>query len=148
MPSLLFLLAGLVAFATGSSWSTMSILLPLVVGLAYNLGVDTGLAETARESGQLLMAISIAATLSGAIFGDHCSPISDTTVLSSQASGCDHMAHVSTQLPYAVTVGLVAIGLGTLPIGFGVPAIALVPVGLPVLAVLLVVLGSGVGDGS
>ncbi len=73
--------------------------------------------------------------LAGAIFGDHCSPISDTTVLSSMASGCDHIDHVRTQLPYAVLVAAVGIVLGGLPAGFGVPPW----VGLAVSAVLLFV---------
>lgn len=64
---------------------------------------------------------SIACVLAGAVWGDHCSPISDTTVLSSIASGCDHIEHVRTQLPYALLVGIVAIGIGTIPAGFGVP---------------------------
>ena len=57
----------------------------------------------------------------GAVWGDHCSPISDTTILSSMASGCDHIAHVRTQLPYALLVGVVAVGVGTIPTGFGFP---------------------------
>ena len=64
--------------------------------------------------------------MAGAVFGDHCSPISDTTILSSQASGCDHMAHVVTQMPYAVVVGIFTVLLGTLPIGWGAPVWILV----------------------
>lgn len=115
LPSLLFVLAGVVAFATGSSWSTMSILLPLVVGLAYNLGLGAGLGPTGPESGQMLMVISISAVLSGAIFGDHCSPISDTTVMSSIASASDHIDHVRTQAPYAVLTMVAAVLFGYLP---------------------------------
>ncbi|MEW6072013.1 MAG: Na+/H+ antiporter NhaC family protein [Planctomycetota bacterium] len=116
LPALVFLLAGAVAFATGSSWSTMSILMPLIVGLAYNLGTSAvGLAPTGVESGQLLMVMSIGAVLSGAIFGDHCSPISDTTVLSSIASAADHIDHVRTQMPYAMLTMAVAIVCGYLP---------------------------------
>ena len=145
LPSLLFLLAGLVAFATGSSWSTMSILLPLVVGLAYNLGVDTGLAETARESGQLLMAISIAATLSGAIFGDHCSPISDTTVMSSIASASDHIDHVRTQAPYALLVMLVAVFAGYMPVTYyGLSPLTCLGIGALALVFLIFVFGKKV----
>ncbi|MAB80580.1 MAG: sodium:proton antiporter [Planctomycetes bacterium] len=102
LPTLLFLVAGGVAFATGSSWSTMSILLPLVVGLAFSMGATAELAETAQASGELLMVMSIGAVLSGAIFGDHCSPISDTTVMSSISSAADHIDHVRTQAPYAL----------------------------------------------
>ena len=95
LPLLLFATASAVSFATGSSWSTMSILLPNVVGLAASLGEQTQLGVIG------MVAISIGAVLDGAIFGDHCSPISDTTVLSSVASGSDHLDHVRTQAPYA-----------------------------------------------
>ncbi len=115
LPMFLFFLAGAVAFATGSSWSTMSILLPLVVGLSYALGVGADLAETSQQSGELLMVMSIGAVLSGSIFGDHCSPISDTTVMSSIASAADHIDHVRTQGPYAVLVMGVSIVCGYFP---------------------------------
>ena len=118
LPTLLFALAGVVAFATGSSWSTMSIVLPIVVALAYNLGLDAGLAETPAESGQLLMVMCIGAVLSGAIFGDHCSPISDTTVMSSIASASDHIDHVQTQAPYAISVMAVSVLCGYLPAAY------------------------------
>jgi Na+/H+ antiporter NhaC len=70
-----------------------------------------------------------ASVLSGSVWGDHCSPISDTTVLSSTGSGCDHDAHVKTQMPYAIVVGIIAVLLGTLPAGFGVPWYILLPLG-------------------
>lgn len=109
LPVVLLVLAGFVAFATGSSWSTMGILLPMVVGVSYQLGEASGI------GGMALMVLSIGAVLEGAIFGDHCSPISDTTVLSSIASASDHLDHVRTQAPYAVTTMAVAIGAGYLP---------------------------------
>ncbi|MEM7310544.1 MAG: Na+/H+ antiporter NhaC family protein [Planctomycetota bacterium] len=139
LPALLFLLSGLVAFATGSSWSTMSILLPLVVGLAYALGADAALADTPAASGQLLMIMSIGAVLEGAIFGDHCSPISDTTVMSSIAAASDHIDHVRTQVPYAVTTMGAAMLLGYLPCTyFGVsPYLALVFGAVALVVVLL-----------
>ena len=115
LPMLLFLLAGAVAFSTGSSWSTMSILLPLTVGLAYQLGHNAALAPTVEASGQHLMVVSIGAVLSGAIFGDHCSPISDTTVMSSIASASDHIDHVRTQVPYALTSMAVSVVCGYFP---------------------------------
>jgi Na+/H+ antiporter NhaC len=122
LPLLLFTLACLVAFATGSSWSTMSILLPNVVALAASVGVDSPLGPVG------MVALCISAVLEGAVFGDHCSPISDTTVLSSVATGCDHIDHVVTQAPYAALVACVAIGCGYLPLlwfpGWG-PASAL-----------------------
>jgi len=112
LPAILFLLAAVIAFATGSSYSTMGILLPLVIGLAFNLG------ETVPMGGLMLMVISIGAVLEGAIFGDHCSPISDTTVLSSTATAADHIDHVRTQAPYAVLVMVVALVAGYLPVAF------------------------------
>ncbi|HVS11882.1 MAG TPA: Na+/H+ antiporter NhaC family protein [Planctomycetota bacterium] len=120
LPTILFLLAAVVAFSTGSSWSTMSILLPLVVGLAYNLGQDSAAAAvaaggTAAFDGHLLMVMSIGAVLEGSIFGDHCSPISDTTVLSSTATASDHIDHVRTQIPYAVLAMGAALLVGYLP---------------------------------
>ena len=84
---------------------------------------------------------SVGGVLAGAIFGDHCSPISDTTILSSQASGCDHVEHVRTQLPYALLVGAVSIVLGTLPVGFGVSPWLLLPTGTVMLIVAMFVLG-------
>ena len=88
-----------------------------------------------------LLIATIGSVLAGAIFGDHCSPISDTTVLSAQASGCDTIAHVRTQLPYALAVGAVSILCGTLPVGFGASVWLLLPMGIVVLAVLLLVRG-------
>lgn len=110
LPLLVFLLAGLVAFATGTSWGTMAILIPTAVPLAFAMdGSAYG----------LLTVITLAAVLDGAIMGDHCSPISDTTVLSSIASSCDHIHHVRTQLPYSLTVGVMAGVLGYLPAALG-----------------------------
>jgi Na+/H+ antiporter NhaC len=109
LPILLFLVACAVSFATGSSWSTMSILLPNVVALAASMGGETVLGSFG------MVAISIGAVLDGSIFGDHCSPISDTTVLSSVASGSDHIDHVRTQAPYALASASLAVGCGYLP---------------------------------
>ncbi|WP_200797289.1 Na+/H+ antiporter NhaC family protein [Microbulbifer donghaiensis] len=117
LPSLVFLLAAITAFSTGTSWGTMGILMPLVVPLAWTMvGGDAGLAADEAH----IFYASIASVLAGAIWGDHCSPISDTTILSSMASGCDHIEHVRTQLPYATLVAAVALLCGTLPAGFGV----------------------------
>lgn len=116
LPAALFLLSALVAFSTGSSWSTMSILLPLVVGLAYQLGsLGAPLGADPVLLGQGLVVLSIGAVLEGAIFGDHCSPISDTTVMSSIATASDHVDHVRTQAPYAVLVMGVSMLMGYLP---------------------------------
>jgi len=109
LPVVLFGAACLVAFSTGSSWSTMAILLPNVVALAASVGEADGMGALA------MVVLCVGAVLEGSIFGDHCSPISDTTVLSSVSSASDHVDHVRTQAPYAITTGLLAIGLGYIP---------------------------------
>ena len=136
LPTVLFLLAGLVSFATGTSWGTMGILLPLVVGLSFTIG------EGSDIGGYLMMVMSIGAVLEGSIFGDHCSPISDTTVLSSVACAADHVDHVRTQAPYAaVTMGM-GLVIGYLPCAaFGMsPYIGLV-LGMVFLTGIVLVFG-------
>lgn len=118
MPWLVFLTAAAMAFATGTSWGTMAILIPLVIPLTVSLGGAAGFAGGTHYS---ILLGSISSVLAGAIFGDHCSPISDTTVLSSTASACDHVDHVRTQLPYALLVATVAMILGDLGTAFGLP---------------------------
>lgn len=116
LPALVFVLASLTAFATGTSWTTMGILIPLAVPASFALAQQSGMADA--DTHRILLA-SVSSVLAGAIFGDHCSPISDTTVLSSTASGCDHVDHVRTQLPYALVVASVALLGGYLPAGYG-----------------------------
>lgn len=123
LPALIFFLSAVTAFATGTSWATMGILIPLAVPVLHKLILTAGIEGMLSER---IFLAGVSAVLAGAIFGDHCSPISDTTVMSSMASGCDHIDHVKTQLPYALTVALIAMFLGYLPLGFGVhPAICL-----------------------
>lgn len=124
IPLTIFLISAITAFSTGTSWGTMAILIPIAIPLAYTLPVEAGLATDAVQN---ILLASIGSVLAGATFGDHCSPISDTTILSSMASGCDHVAHVRTQIPYAVIAGGVAVLAGYLPAGLGVsPWISLV----------------------
>ncbi len=111
LPTLVFVVAALCAFATGTSFGTMGILMPMVVPLTF---------AVAPESMPIAFA-SVGAVLSGACWGDHCSPISDTTVLSSLGTGCDHVSHVRTQLPYAMSTGVISVLAGTLPVGLGAP---------------------------
>ncbi len=118
VPALIFVLAALTAFATGTSWGTMGILMPLVVPLTWGVMQANGIADPAHY---YLLYSAVSCVLAGAVWGDHCSPISDTTILSSMASGCDHIEHVRTQLPYALLVGVVAVVVGTVPTGFGFP---------------------------
>ncbi len=106
VPVIIFVISAGTSFATGSSWGTMGILMPISVPLVWNLGITAGLPpEVANE----LIYASVSAVLAGSVWGDHCSPISDTTILSSIASQCDHIEHVRTQLPYALVVGIVSI---------------------------------------
>ncbi len=116
LPLLTFLLAALTAFATGSSWGAMGILIPLVVPIVWNMMMAQGVMD---PSYFYLIYITIASILAGAVWGDHCSPISDTTILSSMASGCDHIEHVRTQIPYAFFAGGFAMIVGIIPASFG-----------------------------
>ena len=118
LPTLVFVLAAFTAFSTGSSWGAMGILLPLVLPLSWAvLGAHGG----ADQEYLYILYASVSCVLAGAVWGDHCSPISDTTVMSSLSAGCDHIEHVRTQMPYALLVGFTSIVLGTLPVSFGMP---------------------------
>lgn len=139
MPTIVFILASGIAFSTGTSWGTMAIVMPIIIPLVYGL-LQNQLGINPPADHYLLVA-SIGSVLAGAIFGDHCSPISDTTILSSRSSSCDHIAHVRTQMPYALTVGLVSIVCGTLPAGFGVSSWLLLPIGTLAMVGILLVLG-------
>jgi Na+/H+ antiporter NhaC len=134
LPTIIFVLASIVSFCTGTSFGTMGMLTPLVLPLAYRMIAEQGGAVSADNP---LLLASLGGVLAGAIFGDHCSPISDTTIMSSQASGCDVMAHTLTQLPYALLVGGVAILLGTLPAGWGVSPLLLVPLQFAALVLVM-----------
>jgi Na+/H+ antiporter NhaC len=133
VPALVFVLSAAIAFATGTSWGTMGIVMPLVVPLVWAVLGASGVADPGTHP---VIASTVACTLAGAVWGDHCSPISDTTVLSSMASGCDHIDHVRTQLPYALLVGGVALLLGTVPTGLGVPWWMAMPVAVAALVVI------------
>lgn len=111
MPVIIFVLAAVISFSTGSSWSTMAILYPIAIPTTWAICVAQGVeTEVAME----LLFNVISTTLAASVLGDHCSPISDTTILSSLASDCNHIDHVRTQLPYALTVGAVALVAGGL----------------------------------
>ena len=134
LPVTTFALAAAMAFATGTSWATMAILLPLIVPLSVSLA---GGLDLAGGTGQPVVLGSIGSVLAGAIWGDHCSPISDTTVLSSTASSCDHVDHVRTQLPYALMVGIVAMVFGSIPSALGLPpAVSLLLGGVVIWAII------------
>ncbi len=103
LPMILFLLSGIMAFSTGTSWGTFGIMLPIAGDLA-------GATEIS------LMLPMLASVLAGSVFGDHCSPISDTTILSSTGARCHHIDHVATQLPYALSVAIIS-AIGFLALG-------------------------------
>jgi Na+/H+ antiporter NhaC len=118
LPVIVFILAAATAFATGSSWGAMGILIPLIVPLTWAVMKASGFAGA---DDMHILYSSIAGVLAGSVWGDHCSPISDTTILSSMASGCDHIEHVRTQIPYALLVGGVAMGVCLVPVAYGLP---------------------------
>jgi len=127
MPALIFVLSALTSFATGSSWGTMGILMPLVIPLVWTMGTESGLVDV--ESTRILIYASVSSVLAGSVWGDHCSPISDTTILSSIASQCDHVEHVNTQLPYAMIGGVISLAALILDIVFGIPWWIIYPAG-------------------
>ena len=108
LPAVIFVIAAIMAFATGSSWGTFAICMPIALPLAFNM--------TGGELTPIVAAV-FAAVAGGGVFGDHCSPLSDTTILSSMGSASDHLDHVKTQLPYSITCGVIAI-IAYLVVGF------------------------------
>ncbi|HNQ97925.1 MAG TPA: Na+/H+ antiporter NhaC family protein, partial [Treponemataceae bacterium] len=116
LPAVVFILSAVISFSTGTSWGTFTIMIPIVMPIIVALAETKGLAGGALINACM---ISVSAVLSGAIFGDHSSPISDTTILSSTGAGCPHLEHVSTQLPYALFVA------GASLVGFAVGGVLL-----------------------
>lgn len=119
LPSIIFVLGSIISFSTGTAYGTMGILMPLAIPLAHSINPEMG-----------YVVVSTSAVLTGAIFGDHCSPISDTTILSSMGAGCDHIEHVKTQMPYAIYVASCTILFGYIPAGFGLPVFIVLPVAI------------------
>lgn len=138
VPTLTFILASIIAFSTGSSWGTMAILYPLMLPASWLISQEFGMDY---NQSMLIFYNVVSAVLAGSVLGDHCSPISDTTILSSLASSCNHIEHVRTQLPYALTVGAVAITVGTLPAAFGISSWILFPVGIIILYIIIKIFG-------
>ena len=141
VPALTFLLAALIGFSTGTSWGTMAILYPLILPASWMLCQDQGLSVNATMP---LFYNVVASVMAGAVMGDHCSPISDTTIMSSMASGCNHLQHVKTQMPYALTVGAVALVVGVLPTALGMPSILAFALALAVLGCVVRFIGKKV----
>ena len=113
-PAIVFLFSGFIAFSTGTSWGTIAIMYPLVIPIIV------GLLKHSENFDQFLM-LTVSSVLAGAVFGDHCSPISDTTIMSSMASSCDHIDHVKTQIPYAFVTATLALFVGIIPVSYGFP---------------------------
>ena len=120
VPAIVFILSALIAFATGTSWGTFAIMIPIVMPIAVGLAASKGFGDAASLNATL---ICVSAVLGGAVFGDHASPISDTTILSSTGAGCPHLEHVATQLPYAMTVAACSF-IGFLVGGFTLSVVA------------------------
>ncbi len=116
LPVLVFIVCAATSFSTGTSWGTMAIMMPIVIPLAASV---TQLYGFSPLDSQIILHGVISSVLTGSVFGDHCSPISDTTILSSMASGCDHIDHVRTQLPYAVVVAFFCMLIGDIPTAYG-----------------------------
>ena len=118
VPAITFLISALISFSTGSSWGTMAILYPIMLPVSWYLSKDANLDYS--YSFHIFYGVA-ASIITGSVFGDHCSPISDTTILSSMASGCRHIDHVNTQMPYAITVATVSLVVGILPTSLNMP---------------------------
>ncbi|MFW5805278.1 MAG: Na+/H+ antiporter NhaC family protein [Bacteroidales bacterium] len=138
IPAMSFLISSLIAFSTGSSWGTMAIMYPLILPSSWMIFMNYGLDH---DTSMMLFNNLVSTVIAGSVLGDHCSPISDTTILSSLAAGSDHIQHVRTQMPYALTVGAVAVLIGTLPSAFGVPVWISYVTGLAVLFLIIRVFG-------
>ena len=116
LPVIVFLVCALISFSTGTSWGTMAIMMPIVIPLSHHV---TDLYHYSYADHMLILHGVISSVLAGSVFGDHCSPISDTTILSSMASACDHIDHVRTQLPYAIVTAVLCMFIGDIPTAFG-----------------------------
>jgi Na+/H+ antiporter NhaC len=130
-PAIVFFIASITSFATGTSWGTMAIIIPTAVPIAFALDERTY---------GLVTIITLGAVLDGAIFGDHCSPISDTTIISSIASRCDHIQHVRTQMPYSIFVALLALCCGYIPAGLGLSPLLSFAIAIVVMLIVFLAL--------
>jgi Na+/H+ antiporter NhaC len=138
VPVITFVLAAIIGFSTGTSWGTMAILYPLILPASWLLCQQQGMTV---ESSMPLFYNVVASVMGGAVMGDHCSPISDTTIMSSLASQCNHLRHVSTQMPYALTVGGVALVIGILPTALGIPSWASFIFAMMIIGVIVRLIG-------
>jgi Na+/H+ antiporter NhaC len=136
LPSIIFILGAIISFATGTSYGTMGILMPLAIPLAAALSPDPN-----------FVVMSAGAVLTGAIFGDHCSPISDTTILSSMGAASDHLDHTKTQLPYAITVAILTVVVGYIPVALGLSIWIVLPLAMVATAAFVYFVGKPIDEG-
>ncbi|MBN1782502.1 Na+/H+ antiporter NhaC family protein, partial [bacterium] len=134
IPAFTFVIAALIGFSTGTSWGTLAILVPIVIPMAWSAAQGPELSESLRTG---IFTGTLGAVHAGAIWGDHCSPISDTTIMSSMASGADHIDHVRTQLPYALTIAVLSLFVGYIPAGYGIPCWISLPAGMIILLLVI-----------
>ncbi|WP_027631643.1 Na+/H+ antiporter NhaC family protein [Clostridium hydrogeniformans] len=135
LPGIIFILAAIISFATGTSYGTMGILMPLAIPLAHGILPDHD-----------FIIIATSSVLTGAIFGDHCSPISDTTILSSMGASCDFLDHVKTQMPYAVVVAIFSVIAGYIPVSLGIPVYIVLPLSIILLGAIVYFVGKPVEE--
>lgn len=135
LPSLIFVLGAIISFSTGTAYGTMGILMPLAIPLAHSINPDMS-----------YIVVATSAVLTGAIFGDHCSPISDTTILSSMGAGCNHIDHVKTQMPYALFIAGITIVFGYIPAGIGLPSYIILPIGVVAITIITRFIGKKVEE--
>ncbi|MBZ7932194.1 Na+/H+ antiporter NhaC family protein [Campylobacter sp. RM10543] len=138
LPATIFAFASGISFAIGTSYGTMGILMPLAVPLAYKIAQLSGMDANAMHH---YIVINISCVLTGAIFGNHCSPIADNVILSSMSAKCDHMEHVKTQIPYALFICAISLLTGYIPVSLGVSIWIVLPCNLILIALLLKIIG-------
>ena len=139
-PVLVFIASAAIAFATGTSWGTMAILMPLAIPIIHRLSLAAGNAVDSPAYHVFLLG-TVSSVLAGSVWGDHCSPISDTTILSSMGSACDHIAHVRTQLPYAFAIGILGMLIGDIPTAYGLSPWIAILLGSAIIVAGVLILG-------
>ena len=141
LPATIFAFASLISFAIGTSYGTMGVLMPLAVPLAFEVAKLNGLEGEALHH---YMVLNISCVLTGAIFGNHCSPISDNVILSSMSAKCDHMEHVRTQIPYALFICAISLFTGYIPVALGLSVWLVLPLNFILITLLLRIIGKKV----
>ncbi|EAH6261302.1 Na+/H+ antiporter NhaC family protein [Campylobacter upsaliensis] len=141
LPATIFAFASLISFAIGTSYGTMGVLMPLAVPLAFEVAKLNGLEGEALHH---YMVLNISCVLTGAIFGNHCSPISDNVILSSMSAKCDHMEHVRTQIPYALFICAISLFTGYIPTALGLSVWFVLPLNFILITLLLRIIGKKV----